>query len=58
MHCIFCYNNHVNASSPIIHAKKRFNFILKTNGIITFTKHVDANNAIIAKKLKMKSIIQ
>jgi hypothetical protein len=49
MHCIFCYNNHVNASSPIIHAKKRFNFILKTNGIITFTKHVDANHAIVAK---------
>ncbi len=22
MHCIFCYNSHVNASSPITHAKK------------------------------------
>jgi hypothetical protein len=26
--------------------------------IITFTKHVYANHAIIAKKLRMKSIIQ
>jgi hypothetical protein len=58
MHHIFCYNNHVNAFSLITHAKKRFNFILKTNGITTFTKHVNANHAIIAKKLKMKSIIQ
>ncbi len=29
--------------------KKRLNFIYKTNGIITFSKHVNVNHAIIAK---------
>jgi hypothetical protein len=30
----------------------------KKNGIITFNKHVNVNHAIIAKTLRMKSIIQ
>ncbi len=53
--CIFYYNNFVNAYSPIIQARKGLIFYYKTNGIIVFSNHVNANHTIIANFFRGES---
>jgi hypothetical protein len=52
--CIFYYNNFVNAYNPIIQARKGIILYYKTNGIIIFSNHVNANHTIIAIFLQEK----
>jgi len=47
MCCVLCYDNHVNPFNPKTQARKCLISYYKTNGIIIFNKHVNANHAII-----------
>jgi hypothetical protein len=51
VHCILSYNSPINASNFKTYVRKNLISYYKTNGIITFNKHVNANHAIIAKEV-------
>ncbi len=51
MYCILYFNSPINASNPRTHAKKGSISYYKTNGVTTFNKHVNVNNAIITKNI-------
>jgi hypothetical protein len=54
MCCILCYQELVIGINSKTRARKRIFFYYKTNGIISFEKHVDAQHIVIAKMFKEK----